>query len=1402
MFWIKEKETFVTSKEFGQDLEHVEALQKKYEEFIKDLEYQEGRAEEIYAKADELLREEFPEETIVIEKKRLVREALERLKELARQRQQKLYEAHEIQRFFRDTDKAISWVNEKSIPLSIDDCGRDLVSVQALQRKHEALERDLAAIEEKVGHLNNDAVSLSQKHPDSSDTIQTKRQNLADAWDKLKTKSAERRAKLDESLQLHRFLSDWRDLSLWIKDMSTIIAADELAKDVAGAEAQVERHNEYKGEIESREDSDRIVMEQGRRLIDGHHPASAEVATKMAELEKEKSALLALWDTRRVQYEQCMDLQLFFRDTEQAEAWIAKQEAFLENKDVGDSLDSSEALMRKHEDFEKSLSAQEEKVKNLDHFAAKLIENNHYASDLVAERRAALLDRRAALKEKAIARRKLLEDSYRYQLFDRDADEMKAWILEKLKTATDESYKDPTNLQTKVQKHQNFEAEIQANESRIDVKKIGCDLLSAAHYQSPEIGFRLEELDELWSRLIDAAARKGKKLEQARGQQQFIRNTEDVELWLGEVEIQLNSDDYGRDLSSVINLQKKHALLESDIQSHRDRIEQFKVQADKFAAEEHFDAPIIQQKQQQVLSRYEALAGPTKQRRERLNDAYKLQQFFRDVEDEEDWIREKEPVAGSTNVGRDLIGVQNLIKKHQAIAAEICGHEPRIQDVCQEGEAMIVKAHFASVDIRKRIDELFATWKKLEQKADNRRQLLDDSLQAQQYFADASEADSWMREKEPLVGSSEFGRDEDSTEALLKKHEALMADIEAYGSTIEGLHSQASKCRMQEAPTSDVLGKEVVIALYDYQEKSPREVSMRKGEMLTLLNSNHKDWWKVEVNDRQGFVPAAYVKKVDAPLSDSQANLMEAPLTVTSQQQRLESQYQALIQLGNDRRDRLQDSVRAYQLVREANDLHQWVVEKELVAVTETVVPGRLEEVESERKRVDDFVAEQKEREVRITELRAKADKLKRGGQTEAVEKIEGIIMQLQKRYEQLEEVTTKKVKELEDHNAVQRYHRECDEAKEWIEEKENRLTTDDMGKDLTSVHRLIRKHDAMERDLMALGERVKQLDQKAADLVETHPQEAEGICKHQEEINEMWNSLTAKADSRRAKLLDSLDLQKFLVDYRDLQSWINTMYALVSSDELAKDVTGAEALLERHREHRTEIDARAPTFQKFEAFGRELVNNNHYASSDVKQKLSNVSMSCQDLDEQWMKRRQELDQCLKLQLFLRDCEQAEDWMSIREASLSGDDVDGNKVDALIKKHEDFNRAIKMQEAKIQTLKQASDQLIEQGHYDTQGIHNKCDDVMRRWAQLKKDMIENRSKLGDAQTLQAFIKDADEMEIWINEKLQRATDESFKDPTTNIQTKHQKHLAFQAELAANAGRIQMILSAGNNLLKK
>ena len=72
--------------------------------------------------------------------------------------------------------------------------------------------------------------------------------------------------------------------------------------------------------------------------------------------------------------------------------------------------------------------------------------------------------------------------------------------------------------------------------------------------------------------------------------------------------------------------------------------------------------------------------------------------------------------------------------------------------------------------------------------------------------------------------------------------------------------------------------------------------------------------------------------------------------------------------------------------------------------------------------------------------------------------------------------------------------------------------------------------------------------------------------------------------------------------------------------------------------------------------------------------------------------------------------------------------------------------------------------------------------------------------MGESQTLQQFSRDADEIENWMLEKLQLAEEESYKDPA-NIQSKHQKHQAFEAELAANADRIETVLKMGQKLIE-
>lgn len=110
-------------------------------------------------------------------------------------------------------------------------------------------------------------------------------------------------------------------------------------------------------------------------------------------------------------------------------------------------------------------------------------------------------------------------------------------------------------------------------------------------------------------------------------------------------------------------------------------------------------------------------------------------------------------------------------------------------------------------------------------------------------------------------------------------------------------------------------------------------------------------------------------------------------------------------------------------------------------------------------------------------------------------------------------------------------------------------------------------------------------------------------------------------------------------------------------------------------------------------------------------------------LEKAWQVRRTRVEECLDLQLFYRDCEQAENWMASREAFLRSDDMGGDNVEALIKKHEDFDKAISAQEEKIATLCNLADKLISAEHYAAEDIDAKKKQVLNRWAHLKGKLI-------------------------------------------------------------------------------
>jgi spectrin alpha len=460
---------------------------------------------------------------------------------------------------------------------------------------------------------------------------------------------------------------------------------------------------------------------------------------------------------------------------------MAAREASL--KDDVDGGESVESLMKKHEDFDRALGTQEDKIKAVVVQADNLLAQGHYDADGIDNRKSQVLDRWGSLKESLLTNRAKLGEAQSLQQFSRDVDEMEMWITEKLQLALDESYKDPSNIQAKHQKHQAFEAELDANKDRISgVIRMGNKLVDNQQCGGSEgaVNDRIRKLLEEYEYLQVKSKEKREKLDEANRQRMYTAAVKDLEFWLGEVEHMLETDDYGKDLATVQNLVKKHQLLEADIKAHEDRIKDLNTQADAFIESGLWDEQGIKDKKKSINDRYDHVRQLASARHDKLDEANRHHQFFRDIDDEEAWIKEKKLLVSSDDYGRDLTGVQNLRKKHKRLEAELDSHEPAIRAVEETGERLMSEASFMTEDIRERLAALSEHWDELRALAAERGHKLEGSLAHQQYVANVEEEEAWISEKQHLLSGDEIGDTLAAVQGLLKKHDAFENDFQVH----------------------------------------------------------------------------------------------------------------------------------------------------------------------------------------------------------------------------------------------------------------------------------------------------------------------------------------------------------------------------------------------------------------------------------------------------------------------------------------------------------------------------------------------------------------------------------------------------------------------------------------------
>ncbi|XP_071971772.1 spectrin beta chain, non-erythrocytic 5 isoform X1 [Engystomops pustulosus] len=1210
--WIREKEVMINVGDVGKDYEHCLQLTKKLNEFrgagSGEVTVDDAHIKAINALATKLERQNLEEMKTINQRKKQLNDKWNSFHGDLNKYRMALEGALEIHALIREIDNINERMSEKSALMQALDYGKDVEGVANLIRRHEETIRDINVIHSQKESLHKEANRLSQRNSSMSERLTSKEKEMTDNWQKLQLQAAQRKEKLDASYHLQRFNADIREIMNWMQKLQALMEGAGLPKTMGDVQAGIEEHQERKSEIEARTERFSSVKSSGQKLCNSGHYAADEIRLVLSNAEEAWDMLIKSWKEHNVKLYQARDLQTFFSIVDQNESWLNNKEAFLANEDLGDSVTTVESLQNKHEKFQQALDAQMGKIDEMEAFAKKLLEDQHYDSENIANKCQAVLERKRKLLNLSESRKEKLEESRQLQKFLKSSYEMGAWMLEKSSIATDDSWNDLSNLQSKLQKHQTFEAEIKANRNRLDSTKAdGEKMLHANHYAPDIIQTRLDEMEELWTELLEKCTVKANKLQAAYKALQFQRSLEDIEKWLDQVEGRLDSANKGKDLMTL----EKLGELEEDISSHGEILQVLADKTREFRQEGHFLVDEIEDRVRILIHRYKNLSEPLQECRAALEGRKLLDQFFRDIDDELSWIEDKMPLASSKECGQSLTTAQALLEKHQNLENEISSREALTKAVMGTGRKLVRGNHFASQEIDNRLHQLEVAAETLKAEAERRRKRLTQACEAQQFLTELLEAEAWMAERGIIIKSSDSGKNEESTQALLRKLDATIRDLEGFSPRISKLKDTGKNLESDnENPESSVVIPKLQSVLGEYRSLLEK-AELRRGQLQEqyqlfqyLKEADTIEAWLLSKKttaesddlgqDLEGIKVLEkqfenFVKEIETlgkskvlSLNELASGLLKESHSqaegIKTKTEEVHRTWDALCRSIENRAKILGKAHQVHHFDHEVDELLSWIQEKEVMMNTDDYgydllgVQALLSQHEGFER---DLAAIKKEME-KVIKLGQYVSQLHPPVQKNVAERLEDVakswgslIAQSQDRKEKLTEA-----------ERVQLYFGDCSELLVWARDIHALMVSEELANDVAGAEQLIKRHEEYKREIDRHWGKYEELQRMGKPLLEKEHFMSFEISEKVHELSELMGLVSDTWKRRKEIYEENLEIQLLCRDLEQANGWLNSKEPYLLDSNYGDSVPHVEDLMKKQEEFEKMLAAQEEKFE------------------------------------------------------------------------------------------------------------------------------------------------------------------------------------------------------------------------------
>uniref|UniRef100_A0A8D0AZZ5 Spectrin beta, non-erythrocytic 4 n=1 Tax=Salvator merianae TaxID=96440 RepID=A0A8D0AZZ5_SALMN len=355
---------------------------------------------------------------------------------------------------------------------------------------------------------------------------------------------------------------------------------------------------------------------------------------------------------------------------------------------------------------------------------------------------------------------------------------------------------------------------------------------------------------------------------------------------------------------------------------------------------------------------------------------------------------------------------------------------------------------------------------------------------------------------------------------------------------------------------------------------------------------------------------------------------------------------------------------------------------------------------------------------------------------------------------EELQQLASKRRKELEASRQLWSFFQEMEEAEVWVREKERILSSaQSYGKDLNSVAKLLSKHNIL---LGELGGRRSLLQTAMRRGEQILLRKRFGPSNIQEKIRDVrlhWKKLEELVATRLQKLQATLSFYQFSTDTEDLVVWLQDAYRLVSSDDFGHDEYSTQSLVKKHKGVMEEIDqhrAAVLTLRKQLA----ALAPEYHELVDVQIRIVEVEQLYGEVAEVAVLRRQWLQDALAVYRMFGEVNACEVWIDEKEQWLNRMDVPQKLEDVEVVQHrfESLDQEMNSLMGRILDVNQIVQQLVDGGHPSSSEVRSCQDHLNSRWNRVVELVEQKKDHLNSILKIQNYLLECSEIKSQIREK--------------------------------------------------